>query len=189
MSRKLPVFLRDDEPERLLAATTRQRDRLMLMTALYVGLRVSELTGLQVPDLDFRRKTLMVRHGKGDKDRAMPIPAKLLGPLRGWVGTRQHGYVFPSPRGERRLSARAVQRLMKRLAVKAGLTDAAKPRRCTPHKLRHSFCTRLLAAGVPIHAARDLMGHNSIATTNVYVHCTGDELRQAIEAPFARTSR
>ena len=82
MPRKLPTFLADDEPEKILRATKTARDRTILLTALYSGLRVSELTGLQVADLDFTRRQLWVRAGKGDRDRVVPISDKLLGPLR-----------------------------------------------------------------------------------------------------------
>lgn len=180
VGKKLPTFLMDDEPEKLLRATTRERDRLLLMTGLYLGLRVSELVKLQVEHIDFRRRLLMVREGKGAKDRALPIPSRLVGPLRGWIGGRQEGFVFPSPRGGR-LTTRAVQKLVKRIAVAAGLKDALKARRVTPHRLRHCFASRMLERGADINAVKEAMGHSSVAVTSIYLHTSPEHLRQSME--------
>jgi integrase/recombinase XerD len=186
--RKLPTFLDDDEPERLLAATSRTRDRVLLLTFLLTGLRNAELCALRVEHIDFRKRSLWVRCGKGSKDRIIPLPKKLAGPLRGYLQGRQTGYVFPSTwgskAGERAMSTRAVQKLVKRTGVRAKLRDATKPRRVRPHALRHAFCTRLLDSGVPVHAARDLMGHSSLTSTDVYSHCTPERLRAAIDSPY-----
>jgi len=180
MPKRLPTFLADREPEALLRAASRERDRLLLMVGLYVGLRVAELCALRVEHLDFARRTLFVREGKGKKDRCLPIPRYLVGPLRGWVGARQEGFVFPSPRGGR-LTTRAVQKLVKRLAMKADLRAADEPRRCTPHKLRHAFATRMLERGADIITVRDALGHASVATTQIYCHSTPERLRSAME--------
>lgn len=183
MGRKLPRFLGENEPELLLEAATRPRDRLLVLTLLALGLRVSELTKLEVSDLDFQRKTLFVRSGKGDKDRCLPLPKILLGPLRGWVGKRQSGQVFPSPRGGR-LTTRAVQLLLKRLAQKAKLPGWDRPRRVNPHKLRHSFATRTLEAGASIYDVKELLGHESIATTQVYLHSTAARLQEVVDRVY-----
>lgn len=143
MGRKLPRFMPDDDGQAILRATTTQRDRLLLLVCRYFGLRVSEVCNLQIEDLDFKRRVLMVRGGKGDKDRAIPMPAKMVGPLRGWCAGRKDGFVFPSPRGGS-LTPRAVQLLVKRLAEKAGLHKAGEVRRYTPHK----FPTLLRLAAV-----------------------------------------
>lgn len=181
MARKLPVFLDFDEPERLLLAADTWRDRTLCMTLLYLGLRVAEVCALKVADIDFRRRFVMVRQGKGAKDRSLPCPEKLLRPLRGWIGRRQNGYVFPSRQGGGRMTTRSVQLLMKRLAVRAGLRDALVPRRVTPHKMRHSFASRMLERGATINAVKDALGHASIATTQVYLHTSPEHLREAME--------
>lgn len=178
--RKLPTIPDFGDLDKILRATTRERDRLMLLLARFMGLRVSEIVKLCVEHLDFSRKFLMVREGKGKKDRCLPLAAWLVGPLRGWVGSRKSGPVFPSPRGGR-LTTRAVQYLVKRLAVKAGVPGAAQARLFRPHALRHAFCSTLLANGVPVHEARDLMGHSSISTTDRYAHSTPEHLRAAVE--------
>jgi integrase/recombinase XerD len=181
MARKLPTFLEGDTPERLLRATDRERDRILLMAALYLGLRVSELCNLRVEHIDFGRRLLFVRQGKGSKDRALPIPSKFVGPLRGWVGGRKEGYVFPSNRGSGRLTPRAVQKLVKRVAEKAGMRRAKEPRLFTPHKFRHAMATRMLERGADIISVRDALGHESVATTQIYCHATPERLRRSME--------
>lgn len=180
MARKLPNLLQADEPEKLLRATTRERDRLALFLMYLMGLRVSEVCKLEVPHLDFRKAMLAVRSGKGDKDRFIPIPTFLVGPLRGFVGKRRAGYVFESPRGGR-LTERAYQKLIKRLAVAAGLPDALAPRRATPHKFRHAFASEFLDRTENIIALRDALGHASVATTQVYTHVNPERLRALME--------
>lgn len=179
-SKRLPNFLADDEPVKLLKATSRERDRLMLMLMRYLGLRVSEVVKLHAEHIDFDRQILMVRDGKGGRDRGLPLPDFLGKGLRGWLAGKQAGHVFPSPRGGG-LTTRAVQLLIKRLAVKAGLRDPLASRRVTPHKLRHAFCSERIARGVDLAAVRDLMGHSSLAVTDRYAHATPERLREAIE--------
>jgi integrase/recombinase XerD len=179
--RRLPTFFRGDEPERLVAAASPGRDRLILLVGLLCGLRVSEITKLHVPDLDLSQRSLRVNQGKGGKDRVVPIPAKLVDPLRAWLGDRVSGPVFPSPRGGGPLSTRAVQRLMKRLAQKANLPGATEPRKVTPHKMRHHYATRLIQTGADIMEVRDLLGHSSVSTTQIYLHTSPERLRGAVD--------
>lgn len=175
--KKLPVFLRGGEGEQLAGAARTEAHRLIVACGLYLGLRVSELCHLRVEDLDLSQATALVRQGKGNKDRCLPIPGRLLAPLHQWVGPRTSGWLFPSPRDpSRRLSPRAVQRLVGRLAGRAGI---ARP--VTPHKLRHTYATRLLEAGATIREVQELLGHSSVATTEIYTHCTPDRLRSAVE--------
>ena len=178
--RKLPVFLQDSEPEQLLRATTRERDRVLLMALLYLGLRVSEACKLRVEHVDVGRAILFVREGKGAKDRALPIPRRFAGPLRGWIGSRISGYVWPSPGGGK-LTSRAVQLLIKRVARRAKLPNADQPRAITPHKLRHAFASRMLERGNDINAVKEALGHSSISTTATYLHTSGERLRRAME--------
>lgn len=180
MANKLPTFLADREIDALMRATDRERDRLIVFLMRFVGLRVSEVSKLRVEHIDFGGPTLVVREGKGKKDRALPLPRKIAGPLRGWIGARSEGPVFPSRRGGA-LKPRAIQLLVKRLAVKAKLRAPLEPRRCTPHKFRHAFCSEKIARGVDIAVVRDLMGHSSIAVTDVYTHATPERLRKAME--------
>ena len=105
----------------------------------------------------------------------MPIPAKLLEPLAAWIGERRSGELFPSPRGGR-LTTRAVQLLVQRTAVAAG-----SARRVTPHMLRHTYATRLLNTGASLREVQELLGHSSVATTEIYTWVLTDRLRGAVE--------
>lgn len=179
----LPKFLLDDEPERIIRAATRERDRLQLLLMLGMGLRVMDVCRLKIEELDFRRRSLTVRCGKNSVDAILPIPTHLAGPLRAWCGKRQSGYVFPGQGGNRQ-SPRTLQLLIKRLAVKAGIRRALEPRYARPHALRHTFVSRLLSAGVPIHAVRDLARHSNLSTTDRYAHATPELLRESIDTPY-----
>ncbi len=188
--KRLPRSLPERDLAALLAAAPEGRDRLLLETGLGMGLRVSEITKLEVPDLDLEARTALVREGKGSKDRSVPIPDWLAVKLARWLAGRTLGFVFPgSGRRKttdsgawwgRRLSSRTVQRVIKRAATKAGLPGAEDPRRVTPHKLRHSFATRALRAGADIIEVRDLLGHSSVSTTQVYLSSDASRLRDVV---------
>jgi integrase len=89
---------RDDEAQRLIAAATCERERLMLLLIQCLGLRNAELCGLRIEKIDLRRRPIVVR-SKGDRDRSLPVPRFLVRPLRGWIGLRTDGFLFRSPRG------------------------------------------------------------------------------------------
>jgi site-specific recombinase XerD len=175
--RRLPQSLQSDEPERLTRAARSPRDRLLLRTGLFLGVRVAELVGLRVEDVDLVAAVVQVRRGKGDRDRAVPIPAALLPELRAWLDGRAAGWLFPSPVDpQQHLSIRAVQRMVGRCRARAGIARAV-----TPHKLRHSFAVALLRSGADIIEVRDLLGHASVATTQVYLSATSERLRAAVD--------
>jgi integrase/recombinase XerD len=183
MARKLPRFFHGTEADQLLtAAADNPRDYLILQCGFLLGLRVSEICKLEVPHIDLHRRLCFVREGKGEKDRVVPIHEKLVGALKDWIGDRQSGHVFASPRGIRgKLSERAVQKMIKRLAHRAGLANAKEPRAITPHKCRHHFATSLLRKGADIVAIKELLGHQSLNTTMVYLHSDPEHLREAVE--------
>ncbi len=183
--KKIPLLLDDTEPERLIAATRIERERLMLLLMLLCGLRVSEVARLNVEDLDFRHKGITVRDSKSG-DRLCPMQKDMVRPLRGYVAARKTGPLFVSPRTGTHYTKRALQKMIKRVAVAAGIADALTSSRVRCHALRHQFCCRLLDAGVAIHVARDLMGHASLASTNEYANCNPDRLREAIDRPYQR---
>lgn len=187
--KRLPNYLRQEEADRLLAIaqarvdrarTTKQRrraqrDRLVVLTGILAGLRVAELTALEICHLDFTAKILQVIGGKGDRDRALPMADKLAGPLAEWIGERKDGYVFAAPSGKR-LSTRTLQDRIPDLAKEAGLA-----RRCKCHTLRHTFATRLVERGVDVRAVQELMGHSSLNTTMLYLSVAPERLRGAVD--------
>ena len=163
---KLPVVLSQEEVVRLLQAVRVLKYRTVLMTAYAGGLRVSEVTGLQVTDIDSSRMYIHVRQGKGKKDRLVMLSPKLLTQLRDyWQVSRPCPWLFPNAQGTGRLAVATVQIVCRKAAQDAGLT-----KHVTPHTLRHSFATHLLQAGTDLRMIQVLMGHRSLSTTAVYLH-------------------
>lgn len=175
--RRLPVYLRPQELERLFAEAPNPRDRLILLIGAYAGLRVSEILRLQVEDIDFEGGMLEVRHGKGDKDRTIPLHQRIAWDMQLYLDGRQTGWVFPSSRGPSgHLMSRAVQLMILAAAARAHIV-----RHVTPHKLRHSFATALLAKGADLLEIKDLLGHASVSTTQVYAAAMPERLRASID--------
>jgi integrase/recombinase XerD len=172
-SRRLPVVLSPDEVRRLLAAVAGARDRQMLRLAYGCGLRLGEVLRLRLADLDGGRGLLWVRAGKGRKDRAVPLPPRLLEELRGyWRQHRPADYLFPNAQG-RPLHAATLQRAFGRALARSGLTKAA-----SVHTLRHCYATHLLEAGLDVPTLQRLLGHSHVQTTMGYLHLRGARLRQ-----------
>ena len=179
--KKLPTIPPWKEVESILRATGRERDRLVLMLAAFLGLRVSEITKLEVPNLDFGRSVLWVRDSKGGADRAIPIPKFLRGPLRGWIGSRQSGPLFPSRKGGGHLTTRALQHLIKRIAGIAKLPESGRPRKYHMHVLRHAAACRWLEGGATIYEVKELLGHSSVAVTERYLHTVPERLAEVVD--------
>jgi len=172
--RTLPGVLSPQEVVRLLDAARAGRDRVLLQVAYACGLRIGELLRLRVTDIDGGRMVLLVRQGKGRKDRLVPLSQRLLAELRAYGRRyRPDGWLFPGANPERPLSAGNVQRLFQRLVARAGLT---KP--CTPHTLRHSYATHLLEAGVDVVTLQAILGHRDLHTTAHYLHVSTRRLHQ-----------
>lgn len=148
---------------------------MIVLVGLYLGLRVSEIAKLRVEELDLVDGVAFVNQGKGDKDRYVPIPTRILDDLRTWVGERRSGPVFLSRLG-RRMSSDAIERMVTATGVRAGLQ-----KHVTPHMLRHSFATRLLERGANLREVQDLLGHSSVATTEIYTHLELSGLRSAVD--------
>ncbi|MBM4089922.1 MAG: tyrosine recombinase XerC [Planctomycetes bacterium] len=189
--RKLPHFLTTAEIARLLKAPPANeplgaRDIAMLETMYSAGLRVSELVGINLPDLDLAEGLVRVR-GKGRRERLSPLGSYAQRAIRRWLAMRQ-----PSPqlRGEqplflnrfgKRLTTRSVARALEKYLKVTGLD-----RRTSPHTLRHSFATHLLDRGADIRSVQELLGHKSLVTTQIYTHVTTAGLRQAYEKAHPR---
>lgn len=164
--RVLPDVLTRDEVARLLAAARPGRDRTILEVKYSCGLRLRELLGLTVGDIDGGRMALHIRRGKGQKDRFVPLSPRVLDLLRAyWRDHRPATYLFPGSKPGTHLDGGTVQRLCRRTARRAGLT-----KRVHPHTLRHSFATHLLEAGVDLLSVQKLLGHSHFQTTAVYLH-------------------
>jgi site-specific recombinase XerD len=157
-----------------------KRDKAILELLFSTGLRISELCGLSIDDVDMSRDEFSVR-GKGDKVRVVFLSDSARKALQDYLHNRKdmddamfvrYGRKM-NDGGDLRLSPRAVQRLLKKYAAKAGIT-----RKVTPHVIRHSFATDLLANGADLRSVQALLGHANIGTTQVYTHVTDKHLRE-----------
>jgi integrase/recombinase XerD len=170
----LPCVLSAGEVLRLLDAATPGPERVLVQVAYGGGLRLSELLHLRVADIDSARMVLHIHHGKGGKDRLVPLAQRLLDELRAyWRRHRPTTWLFPGRDARQPLSGGSVQRRFRKLARRAGLS---KP--CTMHTLRHSYATHLLEAGVDVRTLQALLGHSCLETTALYLHLSTRHLQQ-----------
>jgi integrase/recombinase XerD len=186
LARRLPAVLTGEEVLRLLKApdlnTPRGvRDAAMLHTMYACGLRVSELVGLTLGDVQLEGGFLQA-FGKGQKRRLIPLGtvarehiAAYVDTIRGRFAKASARTVFVTERGTA-MTRQAFWKLIRRYAVQAGITKAL-----SPHKLRHSFATHLLRNGADLRAVQTMLGHSDIATTQVYTHVLGDHLQSMHE--------
>jgi integrase/recombinase XerC len=191
--RDLPHFLSSDDLVRLLESPPANqpfglRDRAMLETMYSAGLRVSELVGINDDDLDRAAGIVRVR-GKGRKERLAPLGSYAQKAIGRWMEKRKvagglvrdaRRPVFTNKFGKR-LTTRSVGRLLEKYLKQTGLD-----RRTTPHTLRHSFATHLLDRGADIRSVQELLGHKSLATTQIYTHLSTAGLRKAYEKAHPR---
>jgi integrase/recombinase XerC len=190
--RKLPHFLTGDEIGMLLSAPPKKeamglRDAAILETLYSAGLRVSELVGINLNDLDLEDGLVRVR-GKGKKERLAPLGSYAVKALRHWIKRRiahatedgKDGAVFLNKFGKR-LTTRSVGRMLEKYLKITGLDL-----RTSPHTLRHSFATHLLNGGADIRSVQELLGHKSLVTTQIYTHVSTAGLKQAYEKAHPR---
>jgi len=185
-AKKLPTVLTEDERVRLLKQPnprypTGERNRTLLTLMLNTGLRLAEVTALKWRDLDLTTGKLMVRQGKGHKDRTLWVAEADIDCLRhlrerqaATCGDCEH--VFTTLQG-RPLGHRYVQRMVARYARKAGIE-----KRITPHTLRHSFATDLYRETSKIRLVQKVLGHSDLSTTMVYTHIHDPEVEEALKS-------
>jgi integrase/recombinase XerD len=182
-TQKLPEVLSRDEVMRLIMAASGKspialRDRALLELMYACGLRASEATGLEIDDLDLSEQMLRAR-GKGSKERVVPIGRSAVAALQAYaengrpdlVGLRNERHVFVNSRGSG-LTRQGLYKIIKGHAEAAGLAD-----RVSPHTLRHTFATHVLAGGCDLRVLQEMLGHADVATTQVYTHLSTDRLR------------
>ena len=171
--RERPQVQRVRRPGGGRQAVADDREHLLLSLAYGCGLRRSELLHLRLADLDSSRRLLWVRGGKGNKDRAVPLPDCLLAELRAyWRKYHPHDYLFANRQGQP-LNPGTLQRVVQAAVRRAGLTKAA-----TLHTLRHCYATQLLEAGTDLATLQRLLGHNHLSTTMIYLHLRSERLQQ-----------
>jgi integrase/recombinase XerC len=191
--KKLPHFLGAADLTRLLAAPPADtplgiRDRAILETLYSAGLRVSELTGLNLEDMDLGDGLVTVR-GKGRRERLALLGAPAKAAVEEWLKAREElaarrarpqPAVFLNKNGTR-LTSRSVGRLVEKYLAQAGLDP-----RTSPHTLRHSFATHLLDAGADMRSVQELLGHRSLSTTQIYTHVTTQRLQDSYRKAHPR---
>jgi len=202
LGRSLPKYLSEEEVERLFTAVHAWPGddgvRLTaMMEILYAtGLRVSELVGLPLSALASDGRVLVVR-GKGGKERMVPLSEPAMAAIEAYRGVRAsfvpkgrqagraESFLFPSRAASGHLTRARFAQLLKELAVGAGLD----PRRVSPHVLRHSFASHMLAHGADLRSLQQMLGHADISTTQIYTHVLEERLKALVEYahPLAQT--
>ena len=195
--KKLPHFLSETALDKLLQTPLADdplglRDRAILEGLYSAGLRVSELTGLDVGDIDLDAGVATIR-GKGKKERLAFFGSSALKAIKSWLAARRGlltekiarktEAVFLNKHGTR-LTSRSVGRLLEKYLARAGLDP-----RTSPHTLRHSFATHLLDHGADIRSVQELLGHSSLATTQIYTHVTTQRLKESYDKAHPRAKR
>ena len=178
--KKLPVVLSVDEVRQILGRVRRWRYRVCLSTIYACGLRLQEGLHLQISHIDGTRQLVHVCHGKGGKDRYVPLPPPVLEMLRQYWGThRDPIWLFPSTHQTVHgpMDASGLQR-----AFRAALLDSGIQKPATVHTLRHSYATHLLEAGLNLRLIQLYLGHASPNTTAIYTHLTQPSEDLAIQA-------
>lgn len=200
LGRPLPKHLSEEEVERLLAAARRREGPegtriACLLELLYAtGLRVSELVGLPLAAVARDQPTIVVR-GKGGKERMIPLSDPAREALDAYKAVRScffredrpSRWLFPSRSAGGHLTRERFAQLLKELAAEEGID----PARLSPHVLRHSFASHLLAHGADLRSLQQMLGHADIATTQIYTHVLEDRLQRLVASshPLARTGR
>lgn len=174
--KKLPVILSLAEVRQLLSIIRLPRYRVCLSTIYSCGLRLQEGTHLQVADIDSARQMIHVRHGKGAKDRYVPLPERTLELLRQYWATHRNPLLLFPAEGRNHIDLAHATEPMSKSSVQdafhAALQESGNNKRASVHTLRHSWATHLLEAGVNLRLIQEWLGHRSPATTSVYTHLT-----------------
>jgi integrase/recombinase XerD len=181
--RRPPAALSEEEAKRLVQACpmktkSERRERLIVLMLYGCGLRTDELCQLKVEDVNRERQEVTVWHGKGDRQRVIPVPQGVFIELLAYMGERGgvRGPLFRTLAKGHRLRANDVCDVIRRAAERAGFE-----KRVVPKTLRHSFATHLMNRNVDLAIISSLMGHRSPAETGVYLHVLGDRPRQAVD--------
>ena len=177
-NKKLPIVLSRVEIGKIIQVTDNAKYKLMISLGYACGLRVSEVVGLRVGDLDIDELIIHIKGAKGKKDRITVLPEKLQNDLRNIIaGKNSEDYLFSSNRGGS-LTTTSLQKMFRKSLAKTMITKPA-----TFHSLRHSFATHLLENGTDVRYVQELLGHSNIRTTQIYTQVTNPSLKN-IKSPL-----
>ena len=184
MGRKLPKVLSEDEQDRLLAQFNCRydsglRNKCIVRVMLDSGLRAGEVVALQSDHLNMKTCKLVVREGKGAKDRTLWISSDLRDLIGQWLERRPESeWLFPTRNGTQ-LSTRYLRQMVSTYAEKADVSEVEK---VSPHTLRHTFATDLYRETGNIRLVQKSLGHSDLSTTMIYTHIVDDELEEALKS-------
>ncbi len=191
-ARKLPKTLDVDQVSALLDAGANSvlelRDVAMFELFYSSGLRLNELSSLNLTDIDAHDKQLTVVNGKGRKTRLLPVGSKAIQALQQWLKVRpavdgSESALFTSAKGKR-LGNRSIQLRLKQWCIKKGIPESVHP-----HMLRHSFATHLLETSQDLRAVQELLGHENISTTQIYTHLDFQHLAEVYDQAHPRAKK
>jgi len=187
--KRLPTFLTVDEVVKLVETpgsdnAYESRDRAILELLYSCGLRVSELVGINLNNLDLTSMSVKVL-GKGNKERMVPLGSKASAAIKTYLSQRldlkpDDNYLFVNSRGGR-LSTRSIDRIIKKYAAISGI-----PKNISPHVLRHTFATHLLGGGADLRAIQEMLGHKSLSTTQRYIHISIEKIMEIYDKTHPR---
>lgn len=187
--KRLPTFLTVDEVVKLVETpgsdnVYESRDRAILELLYSCGLRVSELVGINLNNLDLTSMSVKVL-GKGNKERMVPLGSKASAAIKTYLSQRldlkpDDDYLFVNSRGGR-LSTRSIDRIIKKYAAISGI-----PKNISPHVLRHTFATHLLGGGADLRAIQEMLGHKSLSTTQRYTHISIEKIMEIYDKTHPR---
>jgi integrase/recombinase XerC len=181
LSRRLPeVFTQSQIEEVLDGHFNLLRDRAIVELLYDEGLRISELEGLDISDIDFPKGEIKV-FGKGSKERIVPLSSKAADAVKAYIGARESGPLFVNERTGKRLGVRDLRRIVNYYLSQLPNAPAVKP-----HALRHSFATHLLERGADLRAVQELLGHASLSTTQIYTHVGVKRLKEIYKKAHPR---
>lgn len=193
LEKRLPLFLGEEDTIKLLetpdiADAAGLRDKAILETLYSTGIRVSELVGLSIEDIDFISGIVRV-YGKGKKERLAPIGDRALRVIKNYLKKRKKGVgtsdcaVFLNKDGHR-LTDRSVRNIVEKYIKVASIrTDIS------PHSLRHSFATHLLNRGADLRSVQELLGHANLSTTTIYAHLSTERLKNVYDKTHPRAQK
>jgi site-specific recombinase XerD len=181
-AKTIPTVLTKEEVKQLIHATKRGRNRLLVQFLYSTGVRVSEAVKIRVDVLEFKEGIARVKGGKGNKDRVIILSKNWIKDAKKYLKRKKvpSEFLFSQKTTGRPISVDTVQRIVREACRKAGIEKEA-----TVHTLRHSFATHLLEAGENIRTIQELLGHASLATTQIYTHVSTDTLKK-VKSPFDR---